>query len=106
MVAMSRIHELADLIAEQFQPNRIILFGSHSAGTAHQDSDVDLLVVMPHQTKNWQMAASIRNNIRVDFPLDLIVRRPEEMSQRIAAGDVFLKNIQELGEILYERGHA
>jgi predicted nucleotidyltransferase len=34
-------------IAAQFDPERIILFGSHAYGTPNADSDVDLLVVMP-----------------------------------------------------------
>jgi predicted nucleotidyltransferase len=34
-------------IVEQFQPEKIILFGSHACGSADPDSDVDLLVIMP-----------------------------------------------------------
>jgi len=34
-------------LAESIQPEKIYLFGSHAAGNANQDSDVDLLVVVP-----------------------------------------------------------
>ena len=42
-----KIDELVRCIAERFDPDQIILFGSHARGTARHDSDVDLLVVMP-----------------------------------------------------------
>jgi predicted nucleotidyltransferase len=46
-VPMSVIRRFARQVAERFQPEKIILFGSHAYGTPHQDSDVDILVVMP-----------------------------------------------------------
>ncbi len=48
MVAMGKIQEFADQIARQFNPHQIVLFGSHATGSAHADSDVDVLVVISH----------------------------------------------------------
>lgn len=45
-VTDSKIEEMVDRIAERFNPEKIILFGSHARGTAGPDSDADLLVVM------------------------------------------------------------
>ena len=44
---MAAIRRYARRIAERFEPKKIILFGSYAYGTPHEDSDVDLLVVMP-----------------------------------------------------------
>jgi predicted nucleotidyltransferase len=44
-----RIEEMVRRIVSQFQPDKIILFGSHARGEAGPDSDVDLLVVMQPQ---------------------------------------------------------
>ena len=41
------ITKMVERIVESFQPVKIILFGSHARGTAHTESDVDLMVVMP-----------------------------------------------------------
>jgi hypothetical protein len=41
------IRRFARQVAERFQPDKIILFGSYAYGTPHADSDVDILVVMP-----------------------------------------------------------
>ncbi|MEK7995668.1 MAG: nucleotidyltransferase domain-containing protein, partial [Planctomycetota bacterium] len=53
MVAMSTIRELAEQIAEQFNPDRIVLFGSYAYGTPGPDSDVDLLVIMHFEGKSF-----------------------------------------------------
>ncbi len=105
MVAMGKIQEFANQIARQFHPQQIVLFGSHATGSANADSDVDLLVVVSHEGKNWRMATKIREAVKASFPLDLLVRRPDEMKHRVAAGDVLLKSVQESGEVLYEAPH-
>jgi predicted nucleotidyltransferase len=56
-IPMSAIRRFARQIAERFQPQKIILFGSYAYGTPHEESDVDLLVVMP--TRN-ATAESVR----------------------------------------------
>lgn len=102
MVALADIQEYVNEVGQQFRPRQIILFGSYATNSAGIDSDVDLLVVMPHVEKNWKMAAKIRQSVKASFPLDLLVRRPEEMERRIEEGDVLLKSVRESGETLYE----
>jgi hypothetical protein len=50
-VPMRLIRRFAREVAERFHPEKIILFGSHAYGTPHEDSDVDILVVMPTRTE-------------------------------------------------------
>ena len=101
-ITMAAIRRLAAEIAEKFHPEKIILFGSHAYGEPHEDSDVDLLVVMP--TRNMiSQSARIRLAInQVLFPLDLIVRTPKELKWRIEEGDWFLREIVGNGKVLYE----
>ena len=102
MVPMEKIEEYGRRIGEQFRPERVILFGSYAYGTPTPDSDVDLLVVMPCTKKPAHHAAEIRLLLRAGFPLDLIVREPELMRQRVLLGDPFLAEIAEKGRVLYE----
>jgi predicted nucleotidyltransferase len=97
MVPLADIEQLAGKIVREFHPEKIILFGSHARGTAGPDSDVDLLVVIPFQGKGWRKAAEIRSRIQSPFPLDLLVRAPDEMRRRVQAGDPFLREIAEQG---------
>ena len=102
MVAMSEITEFARRVAEEFKPHRIILFGSHASGSADADSDVDLLVVMPYEDKSWYAATAIRERVRPGFPLDLLVRSPGEVGERLELGDPFFLEIADQGRVLYE----
>jgi len=95
------IRRFARQVAEQFQPEKIILFGSYAYGTPHDDSDVDILVVMPARN---QLDQAVRISLAIDppFPLDIIVRTPYSMRWRLAEGDSFLREITSKGEVLYE----
>lgn len=103
MVNQRDILAFANAVAEKFQPEKIILFGSHARGNADEDSDVDILVVMNHAGKPSQQALAIRREVRRRFPLDLIVRTPRETRQRQRQGDPFIASIMADGRTLYER---
>ncbi len=105
MVATREIEELADQIGREFHPERIVLFGSHAYGHAGRDSDVDLLVVMSYVGKSWETATQIRNRVRPSFPLDLLVRSPDQVRERLGMGDPFLREIVRDGKVLYEADH-
>ncbi len=100
-VQRQRIKQVCEQIARLFKPERIVLFGSYAYGRPTTDSDVDLLVVMPFKGKGFRKASEIRSRIDADFPLDLVVRTPEEVSRRLADGDFFLREITEKGALLY-----
>jgi uncharacterized protein len=100
-VPMREIRRFARQVAERFGPEKIILFGSYAYGTPGADSDVDILVIMPARN---ELDQAVRISLAVDynFPLDLLVRTPKDLSWRLAEGDGFLKEITERGKVLYE----
>ncbi len=100
-IPLSAIRRLARQIAERFQPDKIILFGSYAYGKPHEHSDVDLLVVMPAYNEINQ-SIRIRLAIEPPFPLDLIVRTPENLAWRLEEGDWFLREVVGKGKVLYE----
>lgn len=102
MVAFKDIQNLSRRIARQFSPRRIVLFGSYAEGRAGPDSDVDLLVILPHKGKAVEKSVEIRLATRPAFPLDLLVRTPKEIRQRLAMGDTFIRDILEKGTVLYQ----
>ena len=106
MVDRKRINAFVAQVARQFHPQRVVLFGSHAYGTPTADSDVDLLVIMNHQEHPTVQAAKIRKQIRAGFPLDLLVRSPRAIRQRLAMDDFFITEILERGETLYEVRYA
>src|SRR5262245_18788435 len=102
-IPMRVIRRFARAVAERFQPEKIILFGSYAYGTPHDDSDVDLLVVMPARNAIDQ-AVRIRLAVPAPFPLDLLVRAPEDLRWRLEQGDSFLREVVSQGKVLYSAG--
>jgi predicted nucleotidyltransferase len=102
-VSLEEIQRYAGEIAKRFHPERIILFGSCAHGTPDVDSDVDLLVVLEFEGRPQEQAFEIRRTLPRSFPLDLLVRRPEEIRRRIRLGDFFIREIMERGVVLYDR---
>ena len=102
--AMSR-RRMAIIAA--FKPRRIILFGSYAYGTPTGDSDVDVLVVMAKsQRPGHRPALRIREKVEADFPVDVVVRDPAFVRDRLREGDCFLEEITRRGKVMYASGHA
>lgn len=97
-----QIQRLCDEIVRWFHPERIILFGSYAYGDPSPDSDVDLLVVMPFEGSSREQAARIRSRIDTPVALDLLVRTPNQISERLAMDDFFISEITKQGKVLYE----
>ncbi len=102
MVTLSEIRQLSDAIVREFRPDRVVLFGSYASGTARNESDIDLLVVMPFRVNRIRKAVEILDKIKVRAGVDLIVRTPEDVRRRVALNDFFLKNILDRGTVLHE----
>ncbi len=101
-ISMAAIRKYAQQVAERFNPEKIILFGSFAYGEPNEHSDVDLLVVMPCPNEITQ-AVRIRTALKSPFAMDLIVRNPDRLRKRIELGDWFLREITEKGVVLYEK---
>jgi predicted nucleotidyltransferase len=101
-IPMRVIRDFARRVVDRFQPDKIILFGSYAYGTPHEDSDVDILVVMPARN---QLDQAVRIELACEpyFPLDIIVRTPYRMRWRLKEGDSFLREIVTKGKVLYEK---
>ncbi len=96
---MRVISRWATQVAERLHPDKIILFGSHAYGTPREDSDVDILVVMPC----WnELSKSVQIELACEppFPVDIIVRTPENLRWRLAERESFHSEIVSRGKTL------
>jgi len=99
------IHQTVRRIVERFDPEQVILFGSHARGVASRDSDVDLLVVMKEiaskRAKQVEMRCAL-HDIRI--PKDIIVVTTSELERhRNVVGTVVRPALLE-GKSMYVRG--
>src|SRR5438067_1241895 len=106
MISRRAIKKFAEQVAKKFKPRSIILFGSYAYGRPTEDSDVDLLVILPGKGRPQDKSLRIRQEVEVDFPIDLIVRTPSEVHRRLLWGDSFLQEAIGKGIVLYEAAHA
>ena len=106
LVQRKAIRELAQRIGQEFNPHRVILFGSYAYGKPTESSDVDLLVVLPFKGSKGRMAVEIMRRLRPRIPVDIVVRTPEDLETRLLLNDFFLKEITSRGKVLYEAPHA
>ena len=106
MVAMNDIQTVVDRIAQAFDPERIVLFGSHARGTATDDSVVDLLVILPFEGKPFWKSLEITNHVNPAFAIDLLARCPDDTQRRYDQGDPLIREALDQGRVLYERGRA
>src|SRR5437016_2020805 len=104
------VHEIADqlepyllVLLEKFQPQQVIIFGSHAYGKPTEHSDVDLLIIKPLEQSPVREAISIRKAWRPvrasvgPLPFDLIVTSPEDHEHRLSHSAGFYEEIVERG---------
>ena len=101
MVSHEQIVQFSNSIVKLYQPEQIILFGSQAYGTSGSESDVDLLVIMPFQGHHVYKAAEILEQTKPDFSVDLLVRTPDHIQQRLELNDYFLRDVLTKGRVLY-----
>lgn len=104
MTADMAIRTMVDRIVQRFDPVRVILFGSHAMGTAGEDSDVDLLVVLPRVVDKRRATIEIRRMLG-DLPVskDIVVTTPPEIADRGELVGSVLRPALKEGRVLYER---
>jgi len=103
-ITHAKIERAARKIVEAVNPEKIILFGSFAHGKATPDSDVDLLVIVESDRNPHARSAQISEILYPrPFPVDIIVRTPTEVNERLEMGDCFFHEIMNKGKILYDR---
>ncbi len=101
---MEKIREAARRIAEQFHPERIILFGSYAAGTDDADSDADLLVVMEHGGARREIALAICGVVSsVGMPKDVFVASRREVETYRDIPGTIASIASRTGLVLYDQ---
>lgn len=105
-ITRDTIRAIAKLIVERFDPDQIILFGSHARNEAGKHSDVDLLVVMREDAYLPKGRGNpVRQAIAERFvlPVDVIVRSPASIARQRNDPYSLINTILNEGVVLYER---
>jgi predicted nucleotidyltransferase len=102
--AQRTVRDMANRLIAAYAPEKVILFGSYAYGEPDRDSDIDLLIIKDTQERfldRWTTVQGILTGTHRSLPLETLVLTPREIEKRLAAGDQFIREILERGEVLY-----
>jgi predicted nucleotidyltransferase len=99
------IRNIVDKLKNEYKPDKIILFGSYAYGHPDRDSDIDMCIIK--ETKDRPIdrrvtVAKIVSDPKRLIPFEPLVLSPQEVKERLRAGDQFVQKILERGRVLYE----
>ena len=104
MATRAQIQELVDKLVAGYQPDKVILFGSHAYGTPREDSDVDLFVIKddPRSPAERGIDAGMAIGWRT-LPVDILVYTPTEFANANPKYSLLINEVKNKGQMLYER---
>jgi predicted nucleotidyltransferase len=98
-------HEIINLLRNQ-KLYRVLVFGSYAYGKAHDESDIDLLVILDKKgiSCNYREILENKKNISVHLrelrktvPVDLLVYTRDEWTALENSGSSFIRQIEKEG---------
>ncbi len=101
------IQAITQLIVERFEPEQVILFGSCARGETDENSDLDLLVVLPDGANIPSRGNPIHAAIADNFvlPVDVLIRSADVIAKYRQDPNSMISRMLEDSEVLYDR-HA
>ena len=100
------ISEIVEKIKKDYQPEKIILYGSYAYGHPTEDSDVDLFIVKDTDKRRVERFVEVSRLVDESerhISISPLVYTPREVEERLALGDDFVEEILAKGEVLYAR---
>jgi predicted nucleotidyltransferase len=100
-----QITRIAETIGREYEPQRIILFGSYARGKPTKDSDIDLFIIKDTNANRIDRFVQVKRIIydpQLRIPVSPLVYTPREVEERLNMGDDFVKEIVLEGKVLYE----
>lgn len=98
-----QLKRIINKIVKEYQPEKIILFGSFAWGKPTKDSDIDLMIIKKGKKNFLTEQQAVRKIIDGEIAADILIHTPQEIKKRLNMGDFFFKNIMEKGKYIYER---
>ena len=105
LIPQETIEGVANAIADNFHPEKIILFGSYASGAPTPDSDLDFLVVMDSDQPSRKRSIPIRLMFRpAPCAMDILVFTPDEVNKWNGTTNHIITEAFLDGRVVYEIG--
>jgi len=97
------VDRAVEAIVREYQPAKIIVFGSFARGDTHELSDLDLVVIKERGERFFRRIGRVRDACD-GIPVDLqpFVYTPAEFNEMIERGSSFLEAVLSEGKTVYD----
>lgn len=98
------ILDIVERLKKEYQPEKIILFGSYAYGQPTRDSDIDLFIIKDTAEPPFYRGITVRricHDPHRHVPFEPLVVTPSEWAERLEMGDPFFEEIRDKGQVLY-----
>ena len=104
---LSGLEKLVNFIASEYEPERIVLFGSYGTEASKKSSDIDLLIIKKTNKRFVdrviELMRLIRSQFGVEYPVEPLIYTPEEWRYAKKINSIFTRTVLSKGAILYEK---
>ncbi len=97
------LRRIVDIIIREYQPEKIILFGSMADGNVHEWSDIDILIVKDTPKRPIDRTIELFRLLQPKVGIDLFIYTPEEYDELLKEKYSFFLSIQKTGKTVYEK---
>jgi predicted nucleotidyltransferase len=94
---IERVKQYADLVKENFDVRKVILYGSYAKGTARENSDIDVAIILDRLDDDLLMSEARLFQLRRSIDVRIEPVLLEEGIDKTG----FLEEIMKTGEIIY-----
>lgn len=104
MIETKQINEIVNRIANNYKPEKIILFGSYARGDSNENSDLDFILIKETNSPKHKRGIEVRRLFYgVPIPMDFKIYTKTEFSNELLNQYSFLNTAIKSSKILYER---
>lgn len=97
--------DIVGVLKKEYNPEKIILFGSCVPGKINRDSDIDMLIIKRTKksyAQRWLEVGKLVRNMNKTLPFEPFILTLGEIKKQ-AQNNLFLQEIIRTGKVLYEK---
>ncbi|HPP50456.1 MAG TPA: nucleotidyltransferase domain-containing protein [Spirochaetota bacterium] len=102
----AELKKIVEVLKQEYDPEKIILFGSLLDGNIHEYSDIDLLIIKKTSKRPIDRILEVAQIINPLLGVDLFVYTPEEFDTLVNEKYTFFTNILKNSKVLYEKRNS
>ena len=101
------LEKLVKFIVSEYNPEKIILFGSYGTEIKGENSDIDLIIIKKTHKRFVdrvvELPQLIRNQFRFEYPVEPLIYTPDEFKKAKKTNSLFIRTVFSKGIVLYEK---